>query len=194
MRAGNRSASTSIGVLGVEQVKRAVHLREQVALDQILNDQFGTLEVADPDLGSHEEAMRRRMEQERGSPFQKGTVAELESLDRVFVGVVQRFRRQPLRIGFVTCVPWKWAHLISQETRKRCGALPNSRIAALVSRPLFNRFRCFRLPTVRTGVFRSRFRSGPCRSSCPPGTGSLANQPREGVLCRAAHDGGTRTR
>ena len=83
-------------VLGVEQVKRAVHLREQVALDQILKDQFGTLEVADPDLGSHEEAMRRRMEQQRGSPFQKGTVAELESLDRVFLGVVQRFRRQPL--------------------------------------------------------------------------------------------------
>ena len=35
--------------------------------------------------------MWRRMEQQRGGPLQKGTVAKPESLDHILVGVVQPF-------------------------------------------------------------------------------------------------------
>ena len=38
-----------------------------------------------------EESMWRRMEQQRGGPLQKGTVAKPESLDHILVGVVQPF-------------------------------------------------------------------------------------------------------
>ena len=39
-------------------------------------------------------------------------------------------------------MPWKCAHLISEEIRNRCGVLPNNSTAAFVNRPLFNRFKC----------------------------------------------------
>ncbi len=87
------------GGLGPSASRRdAIHLREQVALDLVLIQQFGTPERTDLDACLHEEAMRLGVKQQHCGPLETSAVPQPEALDDGFIGLVQSLRRQPLAL------------------------------------------------------------------------------------------------
>ena len=87
-----------LGVFGVEKVHRSVHLRKQVAFDDVLVQQLGAAEIADLDVGFPHEAPRSRVEKQHRGPLQEFSLPQAELFDHPGVGFVQDVLRQPFAV------------------------------------------------------------------------------------------------
>ena len=80
-------------VLGQQQVRGLVNLREQAALDLVMIQQVAVgLEITDLDRGTGNEGFGIGMKQQHGRPFQVGSVRQAKLFDQRAIVIFQNLR------------------------------------------------------------------------------------------------------
>ena len=103
-RKGLHAVDTVVGnqcprVLRVQQVHRPIDLSEQIAFDDILEQQLRTAEAADLHAGFHHAPFRRRVKEQHCGALQETRFSQLKPFDHPFIGFVQDVPRQAFTVG-----------------------------------------------------------------------------------------------